>query len=350
MLNKLEVNMLKKLFLFALLVLVSTIPLMAGGQAEENSDEPIVFRMAHEDIADTVPDNYCKEFGRRLEERTGGRVKAEVYPVGQLGVGVELVEQLLTGGIDMVVMNPGNTGTLVPEAQLLLLHFLLPANMEKSFDFMENSVALNKNLNELYLDKNMYVIDWWAQGMMQWTANKKILTPADFEGQKIRTMQAPLILENYKAYGANPTPIPYTEVYSALQLNMADGHENPIGPIEEMKFYEVQDYIIKSNHFPYMLSTILNNDIYQSLPDDIQVAIKEVSQEMHSVAFDLQQANNKRAEDKIKDDIEIVELTGDQLAAFREAALPVRDYYINSVGPKGKEIMELLVEELQDYR
>jgi len=350
--------MVKKLFLLTLLILVSAFPLMAGGQSEqsgsagdqEQTEAPIVFRMAHEDIADTVPDNYCKEFGRRLEERTNGRVKVEVYPVGQLGVGVELVEQLLTGGIDMVIMNPGNTGTLVPEAQLFLLHFLLPANIEKSFEFMENSKALNENLNELYLAKNMYVIDWWAQGMMQWTTNKKVTSPADFEGMKIRTMQAPLILENYKAYGANPTPVPYTEVYSAMQLNMVDGHENPIGPIEEMKFYEVQDYIIRSNHFPYMLATILNNNIYQSLPADIQTAIEDIAGEMHSVAYDLQLANNKRAEDKIKDDIEIVDLTQAQIEEFRQAAVPVRDYYVNSVGPKGKEIMDLLVEEMQGYR
>src|SRR6056297_18391 len=350
--------MVKKLFLLTLLILVSAFPLMAGGQSEqsgsagdqEQTDAPIVFRMAHEDIADTVPDNYCKEFGRRLEERTNGRVKVEVYPVGQLGVGVELVEQLLTGGIDMVIMNPGNTGTLVPEAQLFLLHFLLPANIEKSFEFMENSKALNENLNELYLAKNMYVIDWWSQGMMQWTTNKRVTSPTDFEGMKIRTMQAPLILENYKAYGANPTPVPYTEVYSAMQLNMVDGHENPIGPIEEMKFYEVQDHIIRSNHFPYMLATILNNNIYQSLPADIQTAIEDIAGEMHSVAYDLQLANNKRAEDKIKDDIEIVDLTQAQIEEFRQAAVPVRDYYVNSVGPKGKEIMDLLVEEMQGYR
>ena len=341
----------KGLFVLLLTILVIS-SLMANGTTEQAGvEKPITFRIAHEDIAGTVPDNYCKEFGRRLEERTNGRVKTEVYPVGQLGVGVELLEQLLTGGLDMVIMNPGNTGTLIPEVQLFLLHFLLPSDIADSFKFIEQSKALNVNLNDLFMAKNMFVVDWWSQGMMQWTTNKKITSPADFKGVKIRTMQAPLIIANYKAYGANPTPIPYTEVYSALQLNMADAQENPIGPIEEMKFYEVQDYLIKSNHYLYMQATILNSANYKNLPKDIRDAIIEIGKEMHSVAFDLQLANNKRAEKIIADDpgTEIVELTDAQIDAFREAALPVRDYYVESVGGKSAEIMQIIEDELKNF-
>ncbi len=341
----------KGLFVF-LLAFMLTFPLLAGGDAEEGTAEkPITFRIAHEDIAGTVPDNYCKEFGRRLEERTNGKIKAEVYPVGQLGVGVELLEQLLTGGLDMVIMNPGNTGTLIPEVQLFLLHFLLPSDIEESFAFISQSKALNENLNELFMEKNMFVVDWWSQGMMQWTTNKRITAPADFSGVKIRTMQAPLIIANYKAYGANPTPIPYTEVYSALQLNMADAQENPIGPIEEMKFYEVQDYLIKSNHYLYMQATILNSSNFKALPADIQEAILDIGKEMHSVAFDLQMENNKRAEKVLADDpeTEIVELSEAQIEAFRQAAMPVREYFVESVGGKSAEIMRIIEKELKEF-
>jgi C4-dicarboxylate-binding protein DctP len=342
----------KKVLCTLLLALFALCPLLAGGNAEPgDAEKPITFRIAHEDIADTVPDNYCKEFGKRLEARTNGRVKAEVYPVGQLGVGVELLEQLLTGGIDMVIMNPGNTGTLIPEVQLFLLHYLLPTNIKDSFAFIEQSKALNENLNELFMAKNMFVVDWWSQGMMQWTTNKKITTPDDFKGVKIRTMQAPLIIANYKAYGANPTPIPYTEVYSALQLHMADAQENPIGPIEEMKFYEVQDYLIKSNHYLYMQATILNSSNFKTLPEDIQKMIMEIGKEMHSIAYDLQLANNIRAEKVIAEDpnTEIVELTAAQIEAFRQAALPVRAYFVESVGGESAKIMQIIENELKSF-
>ncbi|MCF7946015.1 MAG: DctP family TRAP transporter solute-binding subunit [Spirochaetia bacterium] len=346
----------KKGLLVLLLLAAVLLPLAAAGSAEESGDvseemEPITFRIAHEDIADTVPDNYCKEFGRRLEEKTNGKIKTEVYPVGQLGVGVELLEQLLTGGIDMVIMNPGNTGTLIPEVQLFLLHYLLPTSIEDSFTFIEQSKALNENLNELFQKKNMFVVDWWSQGMMQWTTNKKITNPEDFEGVKIRTMQAPLIIANYKAYGANPTPIPYTEVYSALQLNMADAQENPIGPIEEMKFYEVQDYLIKSNHYLYMQATILNSANFQKLPENIQAAILETGKEMHSVAFDLQKANNIRAEEVLADDpnTQIVNLTEEEIEAFRKAALPVREHFVKTVGGESEEIMDIIEDELREF-
>lgn len=86
-------------------------------------------------------------------------------------------------------------------------------------------------LAEKYLEKNIMPLSFWTEGAMQWTANKPLTSPDDFKGLKFRTMQSPMILAAYEAYGANPTPMSYTEVYSGLQLNMIEGQENPISAI-----------------------------------------------------------------------------------------------------------------------
>ncbi len=108
-----------------------------------------------------------------------------------------------------------------------------------------------------------------------------------------------MIVAAYEAYGANPTPMSYTEVYSGLQLNMIEGQENPISAIHSSKFYEVQDYLTEANSNVYVTATCVNPTFFNGLPEDIQQIILETVEEMNPRAYEIQDELNGGALDKI---------------------------------------------------
>lgn len=205
--------------------------------------------------------------------------------------------------------------------------------MDKTQKVLKESVALNEMLAEKYLEKNIMPLSFWTEGAMQWTANKPLTSPDDFKGLKFRTMQSPMILAAYEAYGANPTPMSYTEVYSGLQLNMI----------------EVQDYLIEANSNLFITATCVNPDFFNSLPEDIQQIILDTAEEMIPRSFEIQEEINSAALEKIQaeSDIEVIQLTDEQRAAFEEKAIAGYEVYEQVVGPEGKEILDTLRAEIE---
>lgn len=298
-------------------------------------DENTVYewRMVHEEYTNDMQDVYCKEFAELLHEKSDGRINLQIYQVGQICNALQGCEILQNGGVEFAMISPGNTGTVVPENQLFSLHFLFPQDMDKTQKVLKESVALNEMLAEKYLEKNIMPLSFWTEGAMQWTANKPLTSPDDFKGLKFRTMQSPMILAAYEAYGANPTPMSYTEVYSGLQLNMI----------------EVQDYLIEANSNLFITATCVNPDFFNSLPEDIQQIILDTAEEMIPRSFEIQEEINSAALEKIQaeSDIEVIQLTDEQRAAFEEKAIAGYEVYEQVVGPEGKEILDTLRAEIE---
>ena len=344
----------KKRALLLSLIGVCTMVCLSGcagvrtGNMVHDENTTYTWRLVHEEYTNDMQDVYCKEFANLLHEKSGGRINLEVYQVGQIGDALQQCEILQVGGVEFAIISPGNTGTVVPENQLFSLHFPFPEDMDKTQEVLRDSVALNEMLVEKYLEKNIMPLSFWTEGAMQWTANKPLKTPGDFKGLKIRTMQSPMILAAYEAYGANPTPMSYTEVYSGLQLNMIEGQENPISAIHTSKFHEVQDYLVEANSNLYVTATCVNPDFFNSLPEDIQQIILEAAEEMIPRSFEIQEEINGGALEKIQQesDIEVIQLTDEEREAFRENALAAYDVYEDVVGADGKAILEKLREEV----
>lgn len=320
-----------------------------GGEAVE--EETYVWRFAHEEIDGSVQDVYVKKFKEIIEEKSNGRIKIEIYPVGQIGDATQQCELLQTGGLEFAIVSPGNTGTIVPENQLFSLHFLFTDDMDKNAEIFKTSKALNELLTQKYLEKNIKVLAYWTEGAMEWTSNRPVNNLEGWKGFKMRTMPSPMIVASYEAYGANPTPVPYMEVYSGLQLKMIDGQENPLFAIEEMKFCEVQTHLTLGSSSLYVTTTACNPDFFDSLPADIQNMILETVEELRDYSFEIQEELNGAALDKIKRDnphLEIVTLTEEERAAFKEASKAAYDRYVEMVGPSGEEILNLLIEEIAE--
>ncbi len=337
-----------------LLFVVSIILLLSGcgsGEAEttKGDDSPkYVFRFVHEESPSSVQNSYVEKFKQKLEEKSDGEVAVDIYPVGQLGNAITQFELVQMGAVDFAVTSPGNIGTFVPESQVMLLNFLFSDNMEVNKQVLNNSPALYNLLSKKFADKGVKVLSYWTEGFNQWTSDNKLQTPEDFRGVKFRTMPSPLIVSSYEAYGANPTPVPYEQVYSGLQLGMIDGETNPLFAIEQMKFYEVQKYLTLSRHSLYTTTTVVNPDTYKNLPPRIQKMIDETVQEMKQEAFQIQKKNNQEDLKTIKEDsnITINELSDKQRRKFKEKAQSVQQQYVNRVGEDGKEILEQLKEDI----
>lgn len=338
----------------SLFVLALSLPLLfgCGSNGIASKDDPnrvYTVRVTHEEYTDTVPDLYAKELAKRVEEKSNGRMKFEIFQVGQLGVGVDLVDHLLTGATQIAIMSPGNIATIIPEGQVFALHYLLPTDVKESYDFLAESKVANTDLPAIYAEKKLKLMDLWPLGGSQWLTKKSIQSPSDFDGMAFRTMDTPLIVKNYEAYNANPTPVSYTDVYSGLQLNMVSGVENPLGALVDMKWYEVQDYLIMSNHIMYLEGVFLSEKYFNSLPKDLQVILSETIDEMHDYAFELQKKANEDAEKLLAENVKVIELSDEQTANFKAAALPVRDYFKKSAGERSAKILEDIEMELEAF-
>lgn len=340
--------------ILALLLLSTLLVGCGGGPSTTNNNnseqETYHWRFAHEENNGSIQDVYVKEFVKRLEEKSNGRIKIDVYPVGQIGDATQQAELLQNGGLEFAMVSPGNTGTLVPENQLFSLHFLFSDNMDVNREVFKTSKALNEMLNEKYLEKNIKVLAYWTEGSMEWTSSRPVNTPDKWMGLKMRTMPSPMIVASYEAYGANPTPVPYMEVYSGLQLNMIEGQENPLSAIEEMKFYEVQDYLTLGSASLYVTATCVNPDFFNGLPEDIQQMILDTANELQDFSFQVQEELNGGALDKIKEksDINVVTLTEEERALFKEASRKAYDKYVEMVGADGEAILNKLMEEIAE--
>ena len=337
--------------MFALLMAALLFTSCTGkkGDSAAAADKVYTFKVTHEESADTVPDIYAKELARRVEEASNGRIKFEVFQVGQLGVGVDLIEHLLTGATQMAIVSPGNVATIVPEGQMFALHYLLPSDVKETYDFLAQSAVANTDLPAIYAKKNLRLMDLWPLGASDWLSNNRIETPADFAGLTFRTMDTPLIIKNYEAYGANPTPVPYTDVYSALQLSMVSGVENPLSALVDMKWYEVQKYLILSDHIMYLEGVFLNDKFFKSLPEDLQIILTKTIGEMHDYAYELQKEANKKAADLLAENLEVITLTDAQTAQFKAAALPVREYFKQEYGEGPAALLTKLEAELDAF-
>lgn len=338
-----------------LLSLIGAVFLAAGCSDSDTGSDPDSpktkqWRFAIEEIQGSVQHEYALKFAELVEQKTGGEIQVDVYPYGTLGTSEQLTELVRNGAVEVAFASPGHLGSMIPEVQVFSIHYLFPQDMEIVHRVLSDSETLFGPLAEAYTDKGLRLLSLIPEGWMVWTANKPIREPADFDGVKIRTMVSPLLLKAYEAYGANPTPMAYSEVYGALQLNMIDAQVNPVFAVEEMAFHEQQSHMIFGYHLPFIASVIINPGVYDSLTDEQRQAVMEAESELDDFIHETQTRLNEERLASITEEggTEIIRLEEEQTSAFRELALPVQDQYVEEAGERGRKILEGLKRELEE--
>ena len=309
------------------------------------------WKLGHEEVPGGYYDRLGKEFGKRLAEKSGGKIDLKVFPAETIGTSEDMLELVRTDAIQFNFASAGHIGSLVPEAQVLLLHYLFPKDMKVVQDVFQKG-TFRDILNPCYEAKGLEPLAYGSEGWQVWTTNKSIKTPEDMKGVKFRTATSRLIVDSYKAYGANPTPVPFSEVYSGLQLNMIEGQENPVFVAYDMKFYEVQKYLTFAYTGPFPYALITGTKFMSSLPEDIQKIVREVATDLIPYAFQLQDEYNGEMLEKIKQDkpdMQIVYLTDAEVAAFAKLAPAVHKVYIEMATEKGPAILKALQEDIKNF-
>lgn len=211
-----------------------------------------------------------KEF---VEERTGGNVVVHVFPNSQLGDEVESVEQVLMGTLEMATASIGPIMTFQGKFAVLDIPFLFDNYLE-AWACLDSKIGTD--LMDTLEEVGLRGLGYMENGYRHVTNNIRPITgPADLRGIKIRTMQAPLHMANFRTLGANPTPVPFSEVYMALSQRIADGQENPLANIWELKLVEVQKYTSLTGHIYDAMPLVTNLEWFKSLPADYQVIIEK---------------------------------------------------------------------------
>jgi len=347
----------KKFSMLVALMLVFALALTGCGgggtdqATEDQAAQPQVWKYVHEEYPGDYQDDYAQYFKKAIEEKSGGKITIEIYPVGQLGdsqVGTELIQ---SGGVQLGLTDPGAMGAFLPEANMMMLHFLLPDDLTKVQNFFDNSKTM-KMMNDLFYNVDLKVLRWVPEGYFVWTGTKPLTSPEDFKGFKMRTMAAPLIAKSFEAYGASATPIPYAEVYSALQLGVVDGQTNPLAAVDSMKFYEVCDYATFANSDIYNFTFVMNKDFWEGLDDETKQMVIDCDQ----IAMEEYQANLSKNDQEILDRwksenlIQVVNITDEQRKVFYDLAQPVYEYFRENGGPKAGELLDTYYSELDTYK
>lgn len=312
--------------------------------------EPTTWRFALEEVDGSVQDAYAQEFKRRVAEATDGNINVEVYPYGSLGTSSQITELLQNGALELGFASAGHLADLIPEVGAFTLHFLLSEDDAVNRQVLSDPRLLG-TLNESFTDQDLQLLTLVQEGWMVWSADKPLRSPEDFEDFRIRTMTSPILVESYKAYGANPTPTPYSEVYSGLQLGQIDGQVNPIFAIEEMSFYEEQDVLTSARHAQFVAAVVAGNNWFQNLPEEHREMINTIRDDMVEWIDKEQIEYNEERLQKILDQggTEFVELTEEERDVFREASRDVRKIYLEDAGDKGQKILDMVKKLIKEY-
>jgi len=185
-------------------------------------------------------------FAREVERRTNGRYKVQNFYSGALGAERESIEALQIGTLDLTMTSTGPVPNFVPEVAILDIPFLFR-------DYAQARAVLDGPIGQEMLakfpSKGLVALAWGENGFRHMTNSKhQVVVPADLKGLKMRTMENPVHIQAYKAFGIIPTPMAFTEVFTALQQGTVDGQENPLSVITSAKLDQVQKYLTLTGH------------------------------------------------------------------------------------------------------
>ena len=304
---------------------------------------PIVIKFSHVVALDTPKGKGAEKFKELGEKYTGGRVKIEVYPNSQLYKDKEEVEALQLGAVQMLAPSNAKFGPLgAKEFEVFDIPYILPskAALRKVTDG-----PLGKKLFQKLESKGITGLAYWDNGFKVMSANKPLREVADFRGQKIRIQSSKVLEAQFKALGALPQVLPFSEVYQALQTGVVDGSENTPSNMVTQKHHEVQKYVTLSEHGYIGYAVIVNKKFWDGLPAEIRGQLETAMREATVFANASAQKDNDDAiaEMKKSGKTELITLTAAQQASWRKALEPVAD----EVGARvGKDLIDEFKKEV----
>ena len=272
-----------------------------------------------------------EKFKEVVEAKSGGKIKVNVFPGGALGNDQANVSAVQGGSLEMVSLNSGILASQVKDFAVFDFPFMF-AN-EKEADAIVDG-PIGQKMHAALADRGIVGLSYWELGFRNITTGKKVITKVDdIAGLKLRVIPNAINVDWVKALGANPTPLPFPEVYAALEQGAIDGQENPIAVIAANKFWEVQKNVALTNHQYNPQSVIFSKKVW----DTMSAAEKKIIDESADEAVKAQREANRAAlnnnlELLKKNGMTVTTLPAAEIAKLREKMKPVIDKHSAALG------------------
>ncbi|ESR23726.1 TRAP transporter substrate-binding protein [Lutibaculum baratangense] len=315
--------------------------LLAGTSVQAQS----VLKFHHDLPEDSAQHLGAQRFEELVEERTGGAIDIQIFANNALGDDVEVAQQMQFGAVHAAPIPTAKLSNFSASLQLIDLPFLFPSR-EITYGFLDSEVG-QEILDDLSAS-GFVGASFWESGFKQLTCNHPVKSPGDLQGRKVRVMESPLLIAQFEELGATAIPVAFSETYSALQQGVVECQENPIVSILKMKFYEVQDDLMVSNHGYLGTAFIFSKTWFDTLDAETQEILLEAAKE--AGAYQREQSAELQEDylQQIRDagTTEIVELSPDEVAAFSEAMKPVHARFAERIGQDLLDRTYAKIEEL----
>ncbi|HZG72375.1 MAG TPA: DctP family TRAP transporter solute-binding subunit, partial [Chondromyces sp.] len=276
-------------------------------------------------------------FKELVEERSDGKINVLVYPSEQLGSEAEMIESVTFNDLQMVA------ASAFSQYDARIGVFELPYlfdSYEEAWSTLDGEIG--QEVAEPFLEHNLRILAYFENGFRHVTSNKPVESPEDLKGVKIRTPENPLSINTFKAFGANPTPMAFGELYMALQQGTVDAQENPVANAYASKFNEVQDYLNLTAHQYMPLPVAVSEDFWQSLTPEQQGVIESSAKETAQFHRDLLRKNEDKMIQELKNaGMKVIE---SDVEAFRAKSEPVYDIYKEKFG---EEFINNILKEVE---
>ncbi|GIL39032.1 TRAP transporter substrate-binding protein [Roseiterribacter gracilis] len=312
---------------------VAAVALATGPAAAQE----VTIKFSHVVAPDTPKGKGALKFKELAEQYTGGKVKVEVYPNSQLYKDKEELEALQLGAVQMLAPSLAKFGPLgVKEFEVFDLPYLFPdkAALRKVTDG-----PVGKDLLKRLEAKGITGLAYWDNGFKIMTANKQLKKPDDFLGQKMRIQGSKVLEAQFRALGALPQVMAFSEVYQGLQTGVVDGTENTPSNTYTQKVHEVQKFGTLSDHGYIGYAVIVNKPFWDGLKPEIRTQLEKAMVDASKYANDISQTENDEAMAEMKKSgkITFITLTADEKKAWVKALKPVHE---EMAGRVGKELLQ----------
>ena len=288
----------------------------------------------------------AEKFAELVAAKSGGRLKVNLFPGGTLGGDAQTVSASQGGTIEMVMLNSGILASQVKDFEVYDFPFMF-ANGREADAVVDG--PFGQKMHARLADKNLIGLAYFELGFRNITNSRKpIVNVEDIAGLKLRVIPNAINVDWVKALGANPTPLPWPEVYGALEQKAVDGQENPVPTINSAKLYEVQKHLVLSNHQYNPQSVIISKKFWDKLTPAEQKILQEAATE--SAKYQREQARSQAAsllDNLKKNGMQVTELSAAEVGKMRDKLRPVTAKYAVTVGQETVQEVQAVLDKVR---
>lgn len=316
----------------------------AGGDsssAKASAEKTVKINFSHTQAPNSVSDMAAKEFKRLIEEKSSGSIKVNIVTNCGLSGGdlTKALEMTTAGDIDIHACAPTNAANFDSRFYIFWMPFLFPT-MDSLLNVCDSEEIYNE-VDSWCADMNLKMLGFHNAGARQISnSQKEIRTPEDLKGMNIRVPGAQLFIDLYRdCFGANPTAMDFSEVYTALQQKTIDGQENPVSVFDSSKFNEVQNYITQWDYVRDTTAWFMSNKSLEKLSSEQQTMVMDAAKEALSWANTYVTENEEEIVKKLQEEgVTITTLSAEEQKAFADLTAPLYKQYEETIG---KDVIEL---------